>query len=195
MDISLNTLDLLVSNNRLYLLEKYTNLETKRELKRDILFYRKRIFQTTKECLKFSQVNPAIQISFDAFARELIAYFKFEDKKDIFQGEYKELDDEREIHIQNVIKQQEENNNLNSRLSPIEEEQCINKTNNPNDLIMNFPQVKVNTIDECLQIKIIKTQSKEIKILPQQKTINLRDKHLRTKGVKKKNNKYFLLLL
>lgn len=189
MDISLNTLDLLVSNNRLYLLEKYTNLETKRELKRDILFYRKRIFQTTKECLKFSQVNPAIQISFDAFARELIAYFKFEDKKDIFQGEYKELDDEREIHIQNVIKQQEENNNLNSRLSPIEEEQCINKTNNPNDLIMNLPQVKVNTIDECLQIKIIKTQSKEIKILPQQKTINLRDKHLRTKGVKKKNNK------
>lgn len=199
MDISLNTLDLLVGNDKLHVLQKPTNLESKREFKNDILFYRKRIFQITKECLKFKPVNQDIQIAFDAFAKELISYLKFEDKKDIFQNDYKDLDTEEQINKQTHRQKRQQQNtkyqNTTHRLSPIEEEtqqsqsQSQSESNNPDDLLMNLPEVKAKTIDECLNIKTIKTQSKEIQILPQQKKINLREKHLRTKGVKKKKNK------
>lgn len=188
MDISLNTLDLLISNDKLYLLQKPTTLESTREFKNDILFYRKRIFQMTKECLKFKKVNQDIQNAFDAFAKEVMSYLKFEDKRDIFQDEYKHLDAVEQTN-EHTLHQNIKNQNTKNRLSPIEEEQTHSKTNNPDDLIMNLPEVKAKTIDECLNIKTIKTQSKEIQLLPQQKKINLREKHLRTKGVKKKKNK------
>lgn len=188
MDISLNTLELLVGNDKLHLLQKPTTLESTREFKNDILFYRKRIFQITKECLKFKPVNQDIQIAFDAFAKEVMSYLKFEDKKDIFQDDYKDLDTEEQINKQ-THRQRRQQQNTKNRLSPIEEESTQSKINNPDDLLMNLPEVKAKTIDECLNIKTIKTQSKEIQILPQQKKINLREKHLRTKGVKKKKNK------
>ena len=188
MDISLNTLDLLVGNDKLQLLQKPTTLESKRELKNDILFYRKRIFQITKECLKFKPVNQDIQVAFDAFAKEMISYLKFEDKKDIFQNEYKYLDTEEQTNNQ-TPRQKTHGEKTKNRLSPIEEEPTQLKKNNPDDLIMNLPEVKSKSIDECLNIKTKKSQNKEIQILPQQKKINLREKHLRTKGVKKKKNK------
>lgn len=193
MDISLNTLDLLLGNDKLHVLQKPSSLESNRQFKNDILFYRKRIFQITKDCLKFKPVNQDIQIAFDAFAKEVISYLKFEDKKDIFQDDYKDLDSGEQTikqtprekrHQQNIHQQ-----NTKHRLSPIEEESTESNINNPDDLLMNLPEVKAKTIDECLNIKTIKTQSKEIQILPQQKKINLREKHLRTKGVKKKKNK------
>jgi len=197
MDISLNTLDLLVGNDKLHLLQKPTTLESNRDFKNDILFYRKRIFQITKECLKFKPVNQDVLNAFNAFAKEVISFFKFEDKKDIFQNDYKDLDAVEQTHRQKRQQQNTKYQNTTHRLSPIEEErqqsqsqsQSQSESNNPDDLLMNLPEVKAKTIDECLNIKTIKTQSKEIQILPQQKKINLREKHLRTKGVKKKKNK------
>ncbi len=195
MDISLNTLELLVGNDKLHVLQKPSSLESKREFKNDILFYRKRIFQITKDCLKFKQTDSNIQKAFDAFAKEIISHLKFEDKKDIFQDDYKDLDaveqtikqtPRQNTHQQNTHQQKRKNT-----LIPIEEEpqQSQTEPNNPDDLLMNLPEVKAKTIDECLNIKTIKKESKEIQILPQQKKINLREKHLRTKGVKKKKNK------
>lgn len=194
MDISLNTLDLLVGNDKLHLLQKPTTLESNRDFKNDILFYRKRIFQITKECLKFKPVNQDVLNAFNAFAKEVISYLKFEDKRDIFQDEYKDLDAVEQIN-EHTYKQNTKYQNTTHRLSPIEEEtqqlqsQSQTDSNNPDDLLMNLPEIKAKTIDECLNIKTIKTQGKEIQILPQQKKINLREKHLRTKGVKKKKIK------
>jgi hypothetical protein len=188
MDISLNTLELLVGFDKLHVLQKPPILEKKNELKNDILFYRKRIFQITKDCLKFKQTDSNVQKAFDAFAKEIIAHLKFEDKKDIIQDIYKDLDNVGQTDTQTPqenTKQQKTKNGL----TPIEEEQIQTNINNPDDLIMNLPEVKTKTIDECLNIKTIKTQSKEIQIIPQQKKINLREKHLRTKGVKKKKLK------
>lgn len=188
MDISLNTLELLVGTDKLHVLQKPPILEKKNEFKNDILFYRKRIFQITKDCLKFNQTDSTVQKAFDAFAKEIIAYLKFEDKKDIFQDDYKDLDAWEQKNKQTPHENTKQQKTKN-RLSPIEEETTQTNINNPDDLLMNFPEVKAKTIDECLNIKTIKTQSKEIQILPQQKKINLREKHLRTKGVKKKKNK------
>ena len=220
MDISLNTLELLVGNDKLHILQKPSSLESKREFKNDILFYRKRIFQITKDCLKFKQTDSNIQKAFDAFAKEIISHLKFEDKKDIFQDDYKDLDageqtikqtprqnthqqnrHQQNTHQQNTHQQNRHQQNTHQQnrhqqkrkntLIPIEEEpqQSQTEPNNPDDLLMNLPEVKAKTIDECLNIKTIKKESKEIQILPQQKKINLREKHLRTKGVKKKKNK------
>jgi len=190
MDISLNTLELLVGNDKLHVLQKPSSLESKREFKNDILFYRKRIFQITKDCLKFKQTDSNIQKAFDAFAKEIISHLKFEDKKDIFQDDYKDLD-AGEQTIKQTPRQNTHQQKRKNTLIPIEEEpqQSQTEPNNPDDLLMNLPEVKAKTIDECLNIKRIKKESKEIQILPQQKKINLREKHLRTKGVKKKKNK------
>jgi len=93
MDGSEN-IDLLYLSNK-HLRGKYNqkqkNLENTKELIGDINFYRKRIFNTTKDLLRGKDIDNNVDVSFNHYARSLIKYFKFSDKHDILQEEYDNL--------------------------------------------------------------------------------------------------------
>lgn len=169
MDISLNTLDFLISSGHKERMMKKTTNETNTDFKRELIFYRKRIFQLTKDLLKLKKIDSNdVQESFNKFVYECINHLKFEDKRDILQSEYDGLEiDEPKTSTLN---------------------EC--EMDDANSLIMNLPEPKTNTIDEAMNIKVKRENKKEVKVIPQQKKINLKDKTLRTKGVrKKKKNK------
>ena len=168
MDISLNTLDFLISSGHKERMMKKTTNETNTDFKRELIFYRKRIFQLTKDLLKLKKINNSdVQDSFNNFVVDCIGYLKFEDKKDILQSEYDDLEASvsKSLSIEDV------------------------ELEDANSLIMNMPEPKINTIEDAMNIKVKRENKKEVKVIPQQKKIDLKDKTLRTKGVKKKDKK------
>ena len=60
--------------------------------KRDVSFYRKRIFQLCKDLLRHNETNPNIKETFDQFCLTAIDHFKMMDRSEILQNEYKNLD-------------------------------------------------------------------------------------------------------
>jgi len=99
MDISCDKLNLLYLTNQTYK-NKYNKLTEEKTKKsenftkytdEDIEFYRKRIFQLTKELLRGKNTNPSINNSFKHFANICIDHFQFEDAKEIYQKEYENL--------------------------------------------------------------------------------------------------------
>ena len=85
-------IDLLYLTNQNFI-DKYNQKldENKTYNKEEIRFYRKRILSTTKDLLRENSINSDIDNSFLNYAQELIKYYKFIDKKDILQEEYKDL--------------------------------------------------------------------------------------------------------
>ena len=92
MDLSRNLhMDLLyLTNTRMK--SKVENLD-KGVNKEDLKFYRKRILQQTKNYLREGRLDSSVDRAFDNFADKLIEYYKFIDKKEQIQSEYKEMKD------------------------------------------------------------------------------------------------------
>lgn len=166
MDISLNTLDYLVSQVNLNKIYKKTNVEDNLNFKKDLLFYRKRIFQMTKDLLRFKKINNEVELAFQDFVNICINHLKIIDTNDIIQSEYEEIIDD--------VKNESSLTNDNISLEEIDE------------LIMNKPEIKENKIEDSLNITVKRENKKEVRIIPKQKNINLKDKTLREKGIKKK---------
>jgi len=166
MDISLNTLDFLVSQVNLNKIYKKTNIEDNLNFKRDLLFYRKRIFQMTKDLLRFKKINNEVELAFQDFVNICINHLKIIDTNDIIQSEYEYMTDD--------VKNEPLFTSDNITLEAIDE------------LIMNKPEVKENKIEDSLNITVKRENKKEVRIIPKQKNINLKDKTLREKGIKKK---------
>lgn len=166
MDISLNTLDYLVSQVNLNKIYKKTNVEDNLNFKKDLLFYRKRIFHMTKDLLRFKKINNEVELAFQDFVNICINHLKIIDTNDIIQSEYEEIIDD--------VKNESSLTNDNISLEEIDE------------LIMNKPEIKENKIEDSLNITVKRENKKEVRIIPKQKNINLKDKTLREKGIKKK---------
>ena len=91
MDVSQNSqVDLLYLTNPNFKL-KYNKQIEKLINDDDLKFYRKRILQETKDMLRGGKINIVIDNAFENFANELIKHYKFIDKKQIIQNEYKDL--------------------------------------------------------------------------------------------------------
>ena len=97
-----NRIDLLYLTNQNFI-DKYnqkTNILDENEtLDEDIAFYRKRILNTTKDLLRKNSINSTVDSSFIEYCSELIKYFKFIDKKDILQEEYKDLKEKEQTKV------------------------------------------------------------------------------------------------
>jgi hypothetical protein len=149
--------------------------------KKDKKFYRKRIYNLTKELLLNKEeaypVLPDVQYSFDNYIRSCIHYFKSLDNNDIIQEEYKYLD------------------LLNTSLDDIElndqnDEKEINDKNVKNDkkidnLFMRSIPLQKKNLDSFV---INKNKNNENIILPIQKEIDLKNPILKNKGISKKKN-------
>ena len=162
-----------------YLVQK--NPQTKLNNKKDKKFYRRRIFDLTKQLLsneKPDVLAPDIKNAFENYVNLCIEYFKALDTTDIIQQDYSnlnlEIDSKNEINVDNIGSTEQANQLMMRSI----------KISHPPSLLDNF-----------VKVKNVKPQVEPI--IPKQKDINLKDPVLKNKGIlylkkKKKNitNKY-----
>jgi hypothetical protein len=153
-----------------YLVNKDYNVtvKTSKVDKRDKKFYRKRIFNLTKEILSNEEpadVLPDVKYAFDNYVKHCINYFKAIDCSDILQEDYKDMS----------------MNNLCNATELLESNQI---QEDANKLIMRSVNIQSSTLDKFIK----RTVKKETVVLPQQKEVDLKNPELKLKGVKKKKN-------
>ena len=174
-----------------YLINKvYHKLISKQKLEpinsKDKKFYRKRIFNLTKELLLTKEIPENlpgdVKYAFDNYIKSCIHYFKIIDSNDIIQEDYKNLT---EIDILNTLDTLDTLDQINEDKIKLQQE--VDK------LLMRT--IKTNhSLDNFVKLKMIKTPNEPF--IPKQKEINLQDPTLRNKGIlnsiKKENiiNKY-----
>ena len=161
MDTSNNKIDLLYLTNPA-ILQKYNKTLIKTKInENEIEFYKKRIFQITKDLLRKKNVNTLIDESFRNFVNVCINYFKFQDKMDFYQNEYKDL-----VEVKKDV-----SNNFNLA--------------NTDNLVTKRIILEQKTVKELFNMKSNKKKSR-MKI-PKQKKIDINGTKFRTKGVKEKS--------
>ena len=160
MDISLNQIDLQYLTNYSY--EHHFVQPKKNDVyEKDYAFYRKRIYQQTKDLLRGQNIDSVLDACFKNYAQKSIDYFKFIDKRDIIQKDYK-----------NVKKEEDEPiGNFN-----------ITSTNE----IMTKKVKRSLDISYLLNIKSNKPPKKII--IPKERKINLKHPSLKIKGLQKRKN-------
>jgi len=132
--------------------------------RKDVEFYKKRIFQKCKELLRGGKENATINEAFDHFCLTLIDHFKMVDKNEIIQNEYKEL--EGEVQTSLPYKEKEEDDN-------------------PDELM--FKKIGKNDYNlDKFVIKHIVKKEPQIHI-PKQKDYNLKDIKYQEKDVEIKS--------
>jgi len=143
----------------------------KKSNKKDKKFYRRRIFELTKQLLNNEipeNLMNDVKIAFDNYVKSSINFFKVLDKADIIQEDYTDL----EIDIKNDI-------NIDN----------IDNTEEANQLMMR--SIKMPHTPTLLDNFIIVKNANNYKnepIIPKQKDINLKDPNLKNKGIRKKKN-------
>jgi hypothetical protein len=158
------TLDYLV--NKEYITKMKSNAENQNQelkIKKDKRFYRKRVFNLTKELLSGEEpqdIFPDIKEAFDNYMRHCISYFKAIDCSDIMQEEYLCYNE--------------------SELIQDDKLQDVKLQDDTNRLIMRS---KPNNLDNFI-LRIVKNEPKMV--IPQKKDVNLRDPSLKIKGVESK---------
>jgi len=160
MDNSTNIIDLEYLVNPCYTVKipekKIEEIYTVNQEELD--FYKRRIFQLTRELLLGKRMNTKINDSFNAFARVCIEHFKFIDKKDFIQKDYSHL----------PIKK----NNKGSYF-------------NLDNADKKFLQKKPIQQDIATLLRI-KKKKKQI-FMPKQRNLDLKNEKLKTKGIPKNN--------
>jgi len=155
--------------------EKYLNQvkgtsTSKTVNKKEKKFYKRRIFDLTKQLLnneKPEMMFPDVSSAFDLYAKVCIEYFKALDKTDIIQSDYDGFVEDDAIGSNTLSEsEQVELNKLLMRSIKITEPNALEKL------------VKRTTTKICQKAPVI----------PIQKDINLKDPVLKNKGIRKKNN-------
>lgn len=158
-----------------YLLNKEYNLSVNAPKaininKNDKRFYRKRVYNLTKDLLVGEppdSLSGDVKYSFENYVKSCIQYFKTIDKSDIIQEDYKDIPDDMPT-------------------TAVLNESTLEKAN---ETMMRSVKVTGNSLDGFITRK---ASGKKLMILPKQREINLKDPILKNKGIKKKNltNKY-----
>ena len=152
------------------------NPKTKLNNKKDRKFYRRRIFDLTKQLINNEKpdiLTPDVKNSFENYVNMCIEYFKALDTTDIIQGDYSalnlDIDAKNEINVENIGSTEQANQLMMRSI----------KLSHPPSLLDNFVKVK-------------NTKPQVEPIIPKQKDINLKDPVLKNKGIlyskKKKKN-------
>tara|TARA_B100000902_G_scaffold391944_1_gene443455 strand:- start:628 stop:1140 length:513 start_codon:yes stop_codon:yes gene_type:complete len=169
MEVSCDKLNLLYLTNQTYQ-NKYNKLENDKTKKseitiddKDIEFYRKRIFQMTKELLRGKNINSDINNSFRNFAGVCINYFQFEDAKEVYQKEYENM------------KTNEKKPDLS--FNEVEVNKFMMKSEKPEE---------PKTIKDFLNVKSTYKEKRRKIPIPKRKKINLKNEKFRTKGIESK---------
>jgi hypothetical protein len=167
------TLDCLLNKEQYH--KHIQSIISKKIDKKDKKFYRKRIYNLTKDLLvsKEQEHNllPDVKFAFENYVHSCIHYFKVLDNNDILQEDYRDLkntDDKLEKDFSQEI-----------------EMECEKTKNEADKKMMRSINIKNCSLDNFVKVKNYK---KENIILPKQKEVNLKDPLLKNKGIKKKKN-------
>lgn len=133
-------------------------------------FYKRRIFQLTKDLLNGKKINDDVDNCFIAYINTCVTYLQFLDKRDILQEEFDNPPD-KNIPISNNDYNSKQTQSLNS----------MKEINNANELLIVEPTTELTSN----YVKIKKSATKSNLILPVKKDINLKDEKLRKKGINK----------
>ena len=160
MDVSLNLIDLQYLTNP----DKLTKLMQKKDLQQisrnDLDFYKKRIFQLTKDMLRGEKINTKVNKAFVNYAQICIDHFKFMDKMELIQNDYKDIK------------------------SPVNKKKTFNMKNSNSMMLRKKKPYRPKITDN---IKIKSTRINTPPVIPKTRNFNLKDPKFREKGLKKKN--------
>ena len=160
MDISLNLIDLQYLTNP----DQLTKLKQKKEFQQiprnDLDFYKKRIFQLTKDMLRGEKINTKVNKAFVNYAQICIDHFKFMDKMELIQNDYKDI--KSSVNKKNTFNMKNSNSMMLRKKKPYR------------------PRITDN-------IKIKSTRINTPPVIPKTRNFNLKDPKFREKGLKKKN--------
>ena len=160
MDVSLNLIDLQYLTNP----DKLTKLMQKKDLQQiprnDLDFYKKRIFQLTKDMLRGEKINTKVNKAFVNHAQICIDHFKFMDKMELIQNDYKDIK------------------------SPVNKKNTFNMKNSNSMMLRKKKPYQPRITDN---IKIKSTRINTPPVIPKTRNFNLKDPRFREKGLKKKN--------
>lgn len=135
--------------------------------KKDVEFYKKRIFQLCKDMLRNKENNPNVKDSFDYFCVNAIEYFKMTDKTEMIQNEYNTLNHDADTHTSLP--------NHNNKPSELSED--------VNALMFKKIEKKDDKLDKFVIKNVVK---KNEMVIPEQKQYNLTDVKYQEKGVEVK---------
>ena len=137
----------------------------------DRKFYKKRIYDLTKQLLNnqpTEKMFPDVVFSFESYIKACIDYFKVLDKSDILQQDYQDIPGEESFSAE-----------LNT--------DHITTPQDADQLMLRSIKIQEPNALEKL-VKRTSTKLKKPMILPREKEINLKDPNLKNKGIRKKNN-------
>tara|TARA_Y100000816_G_C26023656_1_gene535629 strand:- start:486 stop:1100 length:615 start_codon:yes stop_codon:yes gene_type:complete len=168
MDLShnsiLNEVDLLYLSNHVdYGKIKSENIKRYNE---DYIFYRERLIHQTLKLINNEKMKNPDQQIIDIFNKYMdlsIEHFKFIDKRDIIQEDYK--------HIKKK-----------------KEKPSLFNLETTNKMLIKKPEEKIGKITDDLDIQIIRNKKERKIIIPKKKVINLKDDMFKNKGIGKKEN-------
>lgn len=142
--------------------------------KSDRKFYKKRIYDLTKQLLNNEPVSenifPDVTNGFQNYIKACVDYFKTLDKTDILQEDYQSIEDSLN---------RDRNNEINV--------DYVSSTQEANQMMMRSIKIQEpNSLEKLVK----RTQTKHVKqmILPREKEINLKDPILKNKGIREKKN-------
>ena len=169
--ISEITLEYLMNKEQYAKYLEQRNPAIKSGFKKDRRFYRKRIYDLSRQLLSNEapeQLMPDVKYAFENYVNTCVNYFKVLDRADIIQEDYAnlEIDIKNEIKIDGVATIEEANQLMMRSI----------KMTNPPTLLTNFITIK-------------NAQPEKEPITPQQKDINLKDPLLKNKGILKNKKK------
>ena len=160
MDISINQLDLQYLTNPLEMNKIKQSKKLSQLRSQDLKFYKRRIFQLTKDILNGEKPDKNICNAFENYALTCIEHFKFIDRMELIQDEYKDIKSKKIVVGKFNIG---ESNKIMSRQK---------KPYRPK-------------ITDHIDIKTNYTKKKPI--IPMQRKLNITSQKFREKGLKKKN--------
>ena len=158
-DINMIDLKLLSNPSALYNLNKLEEEPINIIDKKELEFYKIRIFNTAKEILQNKDVEPKLKELFYHFANKCISYYKFTDKSDNIQKDY--------IHLEKKQKKPSEFKNISDS----------------NKIIMKEKKVRIPKITDHIKIK---TRQIKKTFIPKKRNLNLKDPKYKVKGINKK---------
>jgi len=160
--------------------QKYTSIKEEHadlinDMREDLEFYRKRIYQATKDLTKneFDAKQHAIKNAFVHFARLLVEHFKLEDIKELMSEQ-----------LETILEESEEENNVDVEPQTADE---ITK-----QFLIRGEKPSIIRIEDCFNVIKTSTSTDETFKFRQKRTqtpsINIRQDKFREKGVKKRGD-------
>ena len=138
-------------------------------LDKEIKFYRKRIYQITKDMSKGNYLNDNLKNTFENYISEIIYFLKQQDLEDIYQKEYIDIIDNSNSDFDSNDISLNRYNDLSCNIDKLLTISAKDNKSNLNNFIK-----KINI-----------TTEEGTNLIPKKKLVNIKDPSLRTKGVKK----------